>query len=82
MIATANAKEYSNPIIEERTYTLPYIPLESANKKQTYSVEDIQGILDIGRSAAYELVKNAPFKVLRIGTTIKISKPSFDAWLQ
>lgn len=82
MIATEpfDAKDYIKPIIEERTFTLPYYPL--SDQKQTYTVEDIQRILDIGRSAAYALVKNPPFKVLRIGTTIKISKPSFDAWLQ
>lgn len=49
--------------------------------KRVYTVEEISEILDISRTAAYELVKSNQFKVVRIGATIRISKPSFDAWL-
>lgn len=49
--------------------------------KRVYTVEEISKILDISRTAAYELVKSGQFKVVRIGATIRISKPSFDSWL-
>jgi excisionase family DNA binding protein len=49
--------------------------------KRTYLVEEIAAILGIGRSSAYELVKQGHFKIVRIGTAIRISKKSFDEWL-
>lgn len=49
--------------------------------KRIYTVEEISEILGISRSAAYELVKKDEFKSVRIGATIRISKSSFDAWL-
>jgi excisionase family DNA binding protein len=49
--------------------------------KRVYTVEEISEILGISRSAAYELVKKDEFKSVRIGATIRISKSSFDAWL-
>lgn len=49
--------------------------------KRTYTVDEIQDILGIGRSSAYNLVKKNLFHSVRIGGTIRISKKSFDAWL-
>ena len=34
-----------------------------------------------GSNAAYELVKEELFKSVRIGTSIRVSKKSFDKWL-
>lgn len=48
---------------------------------KTYKVEDIARILGIGRSSAYNLVNEGYFKVVRIGTSIRVSKKSFDEWL-
>ena len=48
---------------------------------KTYRVEEIAAILGIGRSSAYNLVRKGNFKVLRIGTSIRVSKSSFDDWL-
>lgn len=50
-------------------------------EKRTYTVEEIQNILGIGRNAAYNLVKAEVFHSVRIGGNIRISKRSFDAWL-
>lgn len=52
-----------------------------ASERRTYLVEDIEKILRIGRSSAYELVKQGHFKTVRIGTAIRVSKKSFDEWL-
>lgn len=49
--------------------------------KRTYTVEEIAAILKIGKKAAYNLVREQPFKTVRIGTAIRISKASFDQWL-
>jgi excisionase family DNA binding protein len=54
---------------------------QDAYDKRTYHVEEIAGILGIGRSSAYELVKQGLFRTVKIGTAIRISKKSFDDWL-
>ena len=50
--------------------------------KRTYTVDEIQDILGISRSGAYNLVKKNLFHSVRIGGTIRISQKSFDAWLE
>lgn len=50
-------------------------------ESRTYTVEDIASILNIGRTSAYNLVKEGHFKTVRIGNAIRISKKSFDEWL-
>ena len=62
------------------------------NKKnyecRTLHVEDIQNILGIGRSQAYMMVRkasvsdDAPFKVMRLGNRLLVSKKSFDDYLE
>ena len=49
--------------------------------KKTYSVLEIADILQISKSKAYELCRQPDFKVVRLGRTIRISKASFDNWL-
>ena len=49
--------------------------------KRTYTVEEIAKILGIGRTAAYSLVHSGAFKAVRIGSSIRVSKVSFDDWL-
>lgn len=49
--------------------------------KRTYTVQEIQDILGISRASAYNLTKKGFFKTVRIGCTIRISKKSFDEWL-
>ena len=53
----------------------------AADGKRTYTVDEIQDILGICRSSAYSLVKQNLFHCVRIGGRIRISKKSFDEWL-
>lgn len=47
-----------------------------------YRVEDIAQMLSISLRAAYTLCNTTTdFRVLHIGTSIRVSKASFDAWL-
>jgi len=55
--------------------------LSSPNTGRTYRVSDIARILDIGKASAYNLVHEGHFKTIRIGTSIRVSKKSFDEWL-
>lgn len=50
-------------------------------EKRIYTVDEIQDILGIGRNSAYNLVKSGVFHSVRIGGNIRISKKSFDEWL-
>ena len=52
-----------------------------AETTRTYTVDEIAKILNIGRTTAYALVKEGHFKIVRIGSAIRISKQSFDEWL-
>ena len=49
--------------------------------RRTYTVDEITQLLGIGRASAYELVKQGHFRAVKIGAAIRISKKSFDEWL-
>ena len=51
------------------------------NENRAYSVDDIMTILDISRSSAYILIKKNLFRSVKIGNQLRISKASFDEWL-
>ena len=53
----------------------------SNQNSRTYTVDEIAAMLGISRSSAYKLVKQDDFSVVRIGNSIRVSKKSFDAWL-
>lgn len=58
------------------------IARQQTMEPRTYRVEEIAEILGIGRSSAYKLVQQGQFKVVRIGSSIRISRSSFDSWLE
>ena len=49
---------------------------------RTYTVNEIARILGVSRTQAYRLVQEGLFKSVRIGNAIRISKRSFDHWLE
>jgi excisionase family DNA binding protein len=51
------------------------------SEKRVYSVDEIAEILNISKGSAYELIKGKLFNIVRIGSSIRISKKSFDEWL-
>ena len=51
-------------------------------ERRTYTVNEIARILGVSRTQAYRLVQEGLFKSVRIGNAIRISKRSFDAWLE
>ena len=55
--------------------------IQADGEKRTYSVQEIAGILQISKSMAYELCKQSLFKTVKVGKYVRISKPSFDSWL-
>lgn len=53
-----------------------------AIEKRVYTVEEIMTILDICKNTAYALVTSNVFHSVKIGGHYRISKKSFDAWLE
>lgn len=52
-----------------------------AYEKRVYTVDEIIDILGIGKNAAYTLVNSGVFHSVKIGGHYRISKKSFDQWL-
>lgn len=67
--------------IEEMNRETAIAQVEYVQNKRTYTVNEIQDILGISRPTAYALVKRNLFRSIRIGGQIRISKRSFDEWL-
>lgn len=55
---------------------------QTANEgKRSYSVAEVAEILGISKRSVYNLCANGTFRCVRIGTRLRISKKSFDDWL-
>ena len=50
--------------------------------KSTYTVEEIMEILRISKPTALALIKSNVFSSIKFKNTIRISKESFDNWLE
>lgn len=57
------------------------LQIQAGSEKRTYSVQEIADILQISRSMAYTLCRQSLFKTVKVGKYVRISKPSFDDWL-
>ena len=51
------------------------------NEKRIYTVSEIMDILNISQATAYSLIKKGLFRTVRVGGQHRISKKSFDEWL-
>ena len=50
--------------------------------KTTYTVDEIMEILRISRPTALALIKSGVFSSVKFKKTLRISKDSFDSWLE
>lgn len=51
------------------------------SRKKSYSVPEVQKMLKVERHTVYKLIKEGYFKATFIGGKWRISKLSFDLWL-
>lgn len=49
--------------------------------KQVYTVLEAAAILDVHTNTVYRLIKKRVFVSRKVGKSIRISKSSFDRWL-
>lgn len=68
--------------VEEEDEKMDMVKGTAGNQeKRCYTVQDLQDILGISRPTVYDLLKKKEFRWILIGTKYRISKQSFDEWL-
>ncbi len=50
-------------------------------EKRVYTTDEIGAILNISKSTVYGLLKKGEFSYVKVGDQYRISKKSFDHWL-
>lgn len=50
-------------------------------EKQILTAQDIARIFKCGKNLAYKIIESDDMNAVRIGSTIRVSKKSFDNWL-
>lgn len=62
-----------------------FTPINSPHRphqeKRSYSVAEVAEILGVSKKSVYNLCAQGTFQTVRIGSALRISKKSFDAWL-
>lgn len=85
LFSMKNTRKALERLKEQKKNKLTQLTTPSTANDDTvkvYFVEEIQNILQISRTTAYTLVKKEPpFRVIHIGNSYRISKESFDRWL-
>ncbi|MCM1541174.1 MAG: helix-turn-helix domain-containing protein [Blautia sp.] len=54
---------------------------QAGSDKRSYSVADAAEILGVSRHSVYKLCSENAFKTVRVGNMLRISRKSFDEWL-
>lgn len=54
---------------------------QAFSDKRSYSVSEVADILGVSKRSVYKLCTQNAFNSVRIGTKLRISKKSFDDWL-
>lgn len=67
--------------IEKSDTRLPNTFRQTEPGIRAYTVDDIQYILKVSRTTVYELLKSKKFYSVRVGGQYRISKKSFENWL-
>ena len=72
-----------NTLVEPKeSFSIPQNSPKAIPEKRCYTVEDLQIILNVSRPTVYNLIKKNEFRAFQVGGgKYRISKSSFDAWL-
>lgn len=54
---------------------------KATSEKRSYSVAEVAVLLNVSKRSVYNLCTSGELKSVRIGTKLRISKKSFDEWL-
>lgn len=61
--------------------TTEYRTPSPLSEKRVYTVAEAANLLEVSTNTMYKLVKQNLFSVRKVGRDIRISKTSFDNWL-
>jgi excisionase family DNA binding protein len=75
------AKYFSDRADRVKEYFLTFERRPIMTEKRCYTVKELQEILGISRPSVYELLKRNEFRWILVGGKYRISKKSFDEWL-
>jgi len=56
--------------------------MSNTKHSEWLSLKDVQQLLGIGRTKAYELVATGELPAVRIGRCIRVNRNELDEWLQ
>ena len=56
--------------------------MSNTKRSEWLSLKDVQQLLGIGRTKAYELVATGELPAVRIGRCIRVNRNELDEWLQ
>lgn len=66
---------------EEKMPTASSTPTPVVQDIRCYTIEDLMAMLILSRPTVYRLLKQNVFRWFKVGGAYRISKASFDAWL-
>ena len=66
---------------EEKIPTASSTPTPIVQDIRCYTIEDLMAMLALSRPTVYRLLKQNVFRWFKVGGAYRISKASFDAWL-
>lgn len=72
---------FEEKIAEMNKQTEGAMSMIDDSEKRVYTVDEVQDILGISKTTAYHLVRSKVFHSVRVGGQYRISKKSFDKWL-
>lgn len=59
-----------------------YTELNNLRQQPLLTVKDIQAVLQLGRTATYDFLKdNPPFRVLHVNHSIRVPSSDFFKWI-
>ena len=67
--------------ISELNRSTTIVPVSPDAEKRVYTVDEIQDILGVSKTTTYRLIKSGVFHSVRVGGQHRISKKSFETWL-
>jgi len=68
-------------MVNHKDAELESVTAHSMLDVRCYTVEDLMAMLCLSRPTVYRLLKQNEFRWFKVGGAYRISKASFDAWL-
>ncbi len=65
----------------EHTATQDPLTLEALDGRVTLTIEEVAGLLGLGRSAAYEAARRGEIPTRRLGRRVLVPVPALLSWL-